>query len=210
MTINLVLAAGLFYSAIGALVMFLSHRALYRRASRIVAGHPRDLVALRTQQHDSRYGLILLVCGNLLQLFAAFGYAVSPHFWRYPIATLVCMMCLYGVWRLLARRGFSDVAAPVERTARSARRVFETRRSFVLLEAAIQEEANRKAREVAKGPRDRSVVYVGQEWECRWWSDKLGVSQAVLRSTVRRVGPMLADVERHLGIRGGPVYARAA
>lgn len=211
---NLVLVAGITYSAIGALLMYLSHRSLYRKATRLVAGYPRDLAALRIQQHDGRYGLVVLTCGNILQVLAACGYSVSPQYWRYPSATLVGLMALYLAWRMLARHAsgarVEAVHAPERTAIRYTHRVFETRRSAVLLEAAIREEANRRAREQAKGPRDRSVVYVKHDWECRWWSDRFGVSPAVLRAAVRRVGPMVGDVERYLGLARTPAYARAA
>ena len=216
MQVNLVLAAGIVYSVIGALLMYLSHRSLYRKAIRCVAGYPRDLAALRIQQHDGRYGVIILMCGNILQVFAACGYAVSPQYWRYPSVTLVGVMGLYVLWRMLARRSSRAEAVAMERRAVDrtsityAHRVFETRRSAVLLEAAIREEANRRAREAAKGPRDRSVVYVKQDWECRWWSDRFGVTPAMLRAAVRSVGPMVADVERYLALRSTPKYVRSA
>ena len=208
MNINLVLATGLAYSILGALVMFFSHRALYHKATRIVAGYPRELAALLIQRHDGRCGLIILASGSVLQLIAACGYSISADYWRYPTATILGVLSLYCIWRLLARRQMPEVRADAARGAQAVKRVYETRRSVRLLDAAIQEAANRQARELAKGPRDRSVVYVAQEWECRWWSDKLGVSQDVLRSTVRRVGPMIADVERYLGVRGQFQYAR--
>lgn len=215
MQVNLILLTGLAYSAVGALVMFLSHRSLCKKATRIVAGHPRDVAALRVQQSDGRYGLIILLCGNLLQVLAACGYTIAPHYWRYPSATLVGVMVLYGLWRFLAgnlspaQRRAQLAAQP--RNAIDAQRIFETRRSAVLLDAAIREEANRKAREQAKAPRNRSVVYVRHEWECRWWSDRFGVTQEALRAAVRRVGPMVGDVERYLGLISAPArYPRAA
>lgn len=214
MHVNLVLVAGIAFSAIGALLMYLSHRSLYRKASRTLAGYPRDLAALRIQQHDGRYGLILLTCGNILQVLAACGYTVAPQYWRYPSATLFGLIGLYAIWRMLAwhASGAKVVpAAAIESTSiRYTQRSFETRRSAVLLDAAIREEANRRAREQAKGARDRSVVYVKHEWECRWWSDRFGVSPAVLRAAVRRVGPMVGDVERYLAAQARPAYARAA
>jgi hypothetical protein len=72
---------------------------------------------------------------------------------------------------------------------------------MVLLEAARREAANRQAREQARGPRDRSIVYLAHDWECRWWSDRFGVTVDTLRAAVRQVGPMVVDVERHLSAR---------
>ena len=75
---------------------------------------------------------------------------------------------------------------------------YETRRSSVLLEAARNEAANRQSRERAKGPRDKTVIYLGAEWECLWWCDQLGVTAQTLERAVREVGPMAADIKRHL------------
>jgi hypothetical protein len=103
MNINLVLATGVAYSSIGALIMFTSHRALYHTATRIVAGYPRDLAALRIQQHDGRSGVTILVCGTVLQIVAACGYSISPLYWRYPAATLLGVLFLYGTKRAARR-----------------------------------------------------------------------------------------------------------
>lgn len=210
MNINLVLATGLAYAFVGALIMFLSHRALYVKATRIVAGYPRVLAALRAQRHDGRFGLIVLVCGNLLQVIAACGYTLPLAHWRFPVYVGLAAIVVYGVWRLLADRRAR--AVPAQAAARTPiRRIYETRRSMVLLDAARQEAANRRARELAKGSRDRSVVYVGQEWHCQWWSDRFGVSPEALRAAVRQVGPMVKDVERHLARKARPAdYAVAA
>ena len=198
MNINLVLAAGLAYAFIGAMIMFLSHRALYLKASRIVAGYPKVLAALRAQRYDGRFGLIVLLCGNALQVLAAFGYTVSPAHWRIPTFVVLAVLAIYAAWRIAAARSVVSRAAATPQTTRTrVRRVYETRRSMVLLEAARREAANRRARELAKGPRDRSVVYVGQDWECRWWSERFGVTPDVLKDAVRHVGPMVKDVERY-------------
>jgi hypothetical protein len=76
-------------------------------------------------------------------------------------------------------------------------RVYETRRSVCLLEAALNEAANSRSRDRAKGPRDKGVIYLGTEWECLWWSDQLGVSPRVLTAAVREVGPMASDIKRY-------------
>jgi len=203
MNINLVLATGLAYAFIGALIMFLSHRALYLKASRIVAGYPKVLAALRAQRHDGRFGLIVLLCGNALQALAAFGYTVSAAHWHIPFYAILAVIGLYVLRRtFLARSVISrPKATPAQAVRMEVRRVYETRRSMILLEAARREAANRRARELAKGPRDRSVVYVGLEWECRWWSDRFGVTPAALKDAVRQVGPMVNDVERHFATR---------
>lgn len=209
MNMNLVLATGLAYAFIGALIMFLSHRAIYHRAAGIVAGYPKVLAALRAQRHDGRFGLVVLLAGNALQVLAALGYSAPIAHWHYPAAAVAAVLVLYGLWRVLVGR---RVSRGSESYARQVKRPgYESRRSRVLLEAARREAANRLAREQAAGPRDRSVVYLAHDWECQWWSDKFGVSTAVLRATVRQTGPMVADIERHLrarSIRGR--YALAA
>lgn len=52
-----------------------------------------------------------------------------------------------------------------------------------------------------RGPPDRSRINVHEPWERRWWTSQLGVSEAQLIQAVNAVGPMVADVKRHLGIR---------
>jgi hypothetical protein len=211
MNVNLVLAAGFAYTFLGALIMFLSYRALYRRATGIVAGYPRVLSALRAQKDDARFGLIVLVCGNLLQIIAACGYTIPLEHWPYPTYVAVALLCAYGIWRCIVRRRAARAAREAASLDRPlVRRVYETRRSIVLVEAARREAANRRAREQAKAPRDRSVVYVRQEWECRWWSDRFGVTPEALRAAVRQVGPMVVDIERYFALKSRLGYAFAA
>jgi hypothetical protein len=208
MNINLVLATGLAYAFIGAFIMFVSHRAIYRRATQIVAGYPRVLAALRAQRYDGRFGLIVLLCGNLLQVLAACGYSAPIALWRYPAAFVAGAVIVYGIWRLIVAR---RVARSVKSNARVIPdRSYETRRSRVLLEAARREAPKYLAREQARAPRDRSVVCLAHEWECRWWSDRFGVTTDTLRTAVRHVGPMVADIERHLALRKRSRYALAA
>lgn len=211
MNVNLVLVTGFAYVLLGAAIMFLSHRSLYLKASRIVAGYPKVLAALRAQRHDSRFGLVVLLCGTALQGFAAFGFTVSMAHWRFPTSLALGAIAVYVVCRLLSARRESPAAARAGREGVQIRRIYETRRSMILLEAARKEAANRALREAARGPRDRSVVYVGQDWECRWWSDRFGVTPEVLRTAVRQVGPMVKDVERQLALQNRRTrYAIAA
>ena len=196
MNMNLVLATGLVYAFIGALIMFVSHRAIYRRATQIVAGYPRVLAALRAQRHDGRFGLIVLLCGNLLQVLAACGYSAPIALWRYPAALFAAVLIVYGVSRLLVSRRAVNVRSHKGRAIPD--RSYETRRSRVLLEAARREAPKYLAREQARAPRDRSVVCLAHEWECRWWSERFGVTADALRAAVRQVGPMVSDIERHL------------
>lgn len=48
-------------------------------------------------------------------------------------------------------------------------------------------------------PEDPNKINVHQQWELDYWTQKLGVSEKVLKAAVSAVGPMLADVKRHLG-----------
>lgn len=211
MNINLVLATGLAYALIGAVIMYLSHRALYRKATHIVAGYPRVLAALRAQRHDGRFGLIVLVCGNVLQALAACGYTLPLAHWRFPIYAVVAVILVYGLWRMLTARRVARVETRPAKARTAIRRVYETRRSMILLEAARVEAANSRARELAKGPRDTSVVYIGRDRDCRWWSERFGVSPERLKAAVRQVGPMVKDIERHFAVTAKPVsYALAA
>lgn len=198
MNINLVMVTGLAYAFIGALIMYVSHRAIYRKATRIVAGYPKVLSALRAQRHDGRFGLVVLLCGNVLQVIASCGYTLSMAHWRFPAYAVGAAIVLYCALRVITGgSAATDTVAEPRRRRKPVRRVYETRRSMILLEAARREAANRRARELAKGPRDRSVVYVGQDWECRWWSERFGVTPETLKAAVRQVGPMVRDVERH-------------
>jgi len=198
MNINLVLATGLAYAFIGAMIMFLSHRALYLKATALVAGYPKVLAALRAQRTDGRFGLIVLLCGNALQVLAACGYTVPAAHWQVPACAGLSVLLLYGLWRVVSVSPWPSRAVSKPATARAPiRRVYETRRSMILLAAARQEAANRHARELAKGPCDRSVIYVGQPLDCRWWSERFGVTSDALKDAVREVGPMVTDIERH-------------
>jgi hypothetical protein len=188
--------------------MFVSHRAIYRRATQIVAGYPRVLAALRAQRYDGRFGLVVLLSGNVLQVLAACGYSAPMGLWRFPAVVAAGVLILYGIWRLFTARS-------VARGAKSKARVipdrsYETRRSRILLEAARREAPKYLAREQARAPRDRSVVCLAHELECRWWSDRFGVTSDALRAAVRHVGPMVADIERHLAVRKRTRYALAA
>ena len=46
---------------------------------------------------------------------------------------------------------------------------------------------------------DRDRIDVSEEHECRYWTEKLGVSYQVLKRIVAEVGPLAKDVRRHLG-----------
>ncbi len=48
------------------------------------------------------------------------------------------------------------------------------------------------------GERDGQRIDVSQESDCRYWSDKFGISGDRLREIVREVGPMVHDVQKRL------------
>ena len=50
-----------------------------------------------------------------------------------------------------------------------------------------------------KGQQDRNRIDVSEEHELRYWTEKFHVSPDELRSAVQKVGPMVKDVQRHLG-----------
>ena len=50
-----------------------------------------------------------------------------------------------------------------------------------------------------KGPQDASRVNVHESWEVEYWTKRLGVTPAKLKETVQKVGPMVKDVQKHLG-----------
>ena len=195
---NLLLLTGLGCGLIGGLVMFGSHRAIYRTATHIVAGYPRVLATLRAKRHDGRFGLCMLACGIVLQLLAAGGYAAPVSLWRYPAYAIAAILVLYTVWRLLAARRVIPARA-VEGAAKTpARGLYETRRSVRLRDAAQVEAANLAAMERRREPRDTGVVFLAREWDRRWWSDRFGVNIDALKAAVRHAGPMVEDVERYL------------
>jgi hypothetical protein len=45
---------------------------------------------------------------------------------------------------------------------------------------------------------DRDRIDVSEEHECRYWTEKLGVSYQTLKRIVAEVGPLVKDVRRHL------------
>lgn len=49
-----------------------------------------------------------------------------------------------------------------------------------------------------RGAGDRERINVHQEHECRYWSEKFGVSADDLKRAVEDVGPMAKDVEKEL------------
>ncbi|HEY6027005.1 MAG TPA: DUF3606 domain-containing protein [Pseudolabrys sp.] len=51
----------------------------------------------------------------------------------------------------------------------------------------------------SKTAADRKRIDVSEDYECRYWSEKFGVSADELKRTVERVGPMADDVARALG-----------
>ncbi|MBX9828507.1 MAG: DUF3606 domain-containing protein [Xanthobacteraceae bacterium] len=50
-----------------------------------------------------------------------------------------------------------------------------------------------------RGGQDRKRIDVSEDYECRYWSEKLGVSAAQLKQAVQKVRPMVDDVARELG-----------
>ena len=51
---------------------------------------------------------------------------------------------------------------------------------------------------ISRGPHDRTRVNLDQEWECVWWSKGWGISVDDLKTAVGEVGPLVADLDRHL------------
>ncbi|HYG41700.1 MAG TPA: DUF3606 domain-containing protein [Bordetella sp.] len=49
-----------------------------------------------------------------------------------------------------------------------------------------------------RGPRDRTRVDITEEWECRYWSDKFGVTVEQLQEAVHQVGPSAEAVQSYL------------
>ncbi|WP_426284968.1 DUF3606 domain-containing protein [Luteibacter sp. E-22] len=49
-----------------------------------------------------------------------------------------------------------------------------------------------------RGPADRTRININEEYELRYWTKELGVSEEQLRTSVKRVGPMADDVRADL------------
>ena len=52
-----------------------------------------------------------------------------------------------------------------------------------------------------RGPRDRSRISLGEEYEVRYWTNELGVSREELEQAVKSVGNSAQKVREHLGGR---------
>jgi hypothetical protein len=49
------------------------------------------------------------------------------------------------------------------------------------------------------GKPDRDRININEDYELRHWCAHFGVTEQTLRDAVKKVGPMVADVKRHLG-----------
>lgn len=49
-----------------------------------------------------------------------------------------------------------------------------------------------------RGPADGKRISLSEDYEVRYWTDALGVTEEQLREVVGRVGPMAEDVRRAL------------
>lgn len=50
-----------------------------------------------------------------------------------------------------------------------------------------------------RSQQDLKRIDVSQEHECRYWSERFGVSPARLRQAVKEVGALVEDVRQYLG-----------
>jgi hypothetical protein len=51
------------------------------------------------------------------------------------------------------------------------------------------------------GRHDDSWININQEYEVRYWCEKLGVSEDQLKSAVAKVGPIVKHVREHLQLQ---------
>ena len=51
------------------------------------------------------------------------------------------------------------------------------------------------------GRLDDSRINISQDYEVRYWTEKLGVSADQLRSAVAKAGPMVKQVREHLQLK---------
>ena len=49
-----------------------------------------------------------------------------------------------------------------------------------------------------KGPSDADRIDISSDDEIRWWARELGVTNVAILDAVEKVGPLVADVRRHL------------
>lgn len=147
MNTNLILATGLVYGVLGALVLFASHRSVYRTATEVVAGYPRVLAKLRLRRIDGRFGVAVLAVGSLLQALAASGYSVSSGEWRYVASGTSAIFLSYALWRFFAAREVTVARVQGATQRQIGKRVYETRRSFRLRQAAVAEAPKLRALE---------------------------------------------------------------
>jgi hypothetical protein len=49
-----------------------------------------------------------------------------------------------------------------------------------------------------RGPQDAKRISLTEEWEVRYWCDRLGIDERKLRVVVAEVGHMAADVRAYL------------
>lgn len=49
-----------------------------------------------------------------------------------------------------------------------------------------------------RGPQDRSRINLNEDYEVRYWTDKLGISRSRLEDAVRKVGSSAKAVEEEL------------
>jgi len=49
-----------------------------------------------------------------------------------------------------------------------------------------------------RGPQDRARINVNEEWELRYWTKELGVSEERLRKAVQKVGASTEAVRQEL------------
>jgi len=49
-----------------------------------------------------------------------------------------------------------------------------------------------------RGPADAKRINVNEDYEVRYWTKELGISEEQLREAVKRAGPVADDVRAHL------------
>lgn len=193
MQTNLVMATALFCGIAGASLALTAQAALWRTRQGAVLAYPRVLARLHARRLDRRFGSYLAALAAPLYAAASYGFSAPLSLWRYPAAVIGALTALYVLRRLsvLYRR-----VAPQGGVVRT---LYETPRTRTLRQAAITESAALRALEASRDPRDTGIVFLAREWDRRWWASRLGTSVEAIRDAIREVGPMVKDIERHLG-----------
>ena len=101
---NLVQVSGLAFDVIGAFLVvsalvFEKARVVKAQSLTVLNGNPALHLALLRQGQDALFGLIFLVTGFGLLIFAAFGVVATLSWWYMPFAAILIGLLIYAIKR---------------------------------------------------------------------------------------------------------------